>query len=61
METGKQPENEIWQKYGKHGISGDIANYVKQAENARKIENLREPGNQNEIEVMKTDAESNGE
>ena len=38
-----------------------MANYVKQAENARKIENFMEPGNRNEIEVMKTDVESNGE
>ena len=38
-----------------------MANYVKQEENDGKIGNLMEPGNQNEIEVMKTDVEDDGE
>ena len=59
METGKQPENEIRRKYRKFGISGNIERYVKQEENARN--SLMEPGNQNKIEVMKTNVEDNGE
>ena len=64
VESGKQPENEIRQKHAKYrkfGISGSMAKYVKQEENARKIGNLMEPGNRNEIEVMKMDVELNGE
>ena len=34
---------------------------MKQEENDGRIENVREPGNRNEIEVMKLDGESNGE
>ena len=61
MESGKQPGKEIRQKYRKHRISGNMATYVKQEENVRKIGNLMEPGNRNKIKVMKMDVESNGE
>ena len=61
MEARKQPGNEIQQKFKTHGISGNKANYVKQEENDGKIGNLMELGNQNEIKVMKTDEEDDGE
>ena len=60
METGKQLGNKIRQKYRKFGISGNMAKYVKQEENGGKIKNLMEPGDENEIEMMKTDVESDG-
>ena len=40
IESRKQLENEIWQKYG---ISGNMAKYVKQEENAGKNGNLTNP------------------
>ena len=57
-ETGKHPENETPRKFKK---SGNMAKYVKQAGNAGKNGNLREPGNQNKIKLMKTHEESDGE
>ena len=58
MESGKQPENEIIQKYRKFGIS-DIR-YVKQA-NTGKNGNVVEPGKENKAEMMKKDVESDGD
>ena len=53
METGKQPENEIIQKYRKYGISGNMTKDVKQAENVGKNGNVAEPGHENKSEMMK--------
>ena len=61
METRKQPGNEIRRKFKKYGLRQKERYYVKEEENDGKIENLREPGNRNEIEVKKSDVESNGE
>ena len=60
MESGKQPGKEIRRKYKKHGISGNMANYVKKEENAGKNGNLIEPGDENEIVMMKKGIESDG-
>ena len=38
IESGKQTGKEIRRKYKKHGISGKMANYVKQEENDGKSE-----------------------
>ena len=61
MQTGKPPENKIQRKYKKYGISGNMAKYVKQEENAGKNGNLMKPGKENETELIKTDVESVGE
>jgi len=61
METRNQPGNEIRRKFKKYGLRQKERYYVKEEENDGKIENLREPGNRNEIKVMKSDVESNGE
>ena len=54
LESGKQPGNEIRQKYRKFGISGNMAIYVKHEKNTGQIENLMERGDENEYEMMKT-------
>ena len=60
METGKQPENEIRQKYKKYKLK-KMGKYGKQEGNGGNIGNCMEPGNQNEIKLMKIDGEFNGE
>ena len=61
METRKQPGHEIRRKFKKYRLRQKERYYVKEEENDGKTKNLREPGNRNEIEVMKSDVESNGE
>ena len=61
METRIQPGKEKSRKYKKYERSGNMAKDVKKDENDGKIENVREPGNRNEIEVMKSDLEYDGE
>ena len=55
METRKQPGKKSRRKYGKHGISGNMPNYVKKRKMLEKIR-----GNQ-AIEVIETDVELNRE
>ena len=61
MEPGKQAGKEIRRKYKKHGISGNMVNYVKKEENAGKDEYLIEPGDENKIDTIKKDIGSDGE
>ena len=51
MKSGKNTEN---------SETGNMAKYVKQEENSRKIVNLMEPGNQNKIKLMKMNKEDGG-
>merc|ERR1712238_305170 len=60
METNNQPGKEKSRKYKKYERSGNMAKDVKKDENGGKIGNLMEPGNRNEIKLMKTDGKSNG-
>ena len=61
IESEKQPGNEKTRKYKKYKRSRNMAKDVKKDENDGKIENVRKPGNRNEIEVMKSDVEYDGE
>ena len=61
MESGKQTGKEIRRKYRKHGISGNMVNYVKEEENTGKNGYLIEPGDENKIDTMKKDVGSDGE
>ena len=61
MEKGNQPGKKIRQKYKKYGLKKMEKYYVNREENAGKIENWMEPGDENEIETMKKDIGSDGE
>ena len=58
METRNQLGKEKSRKYKKYERSGNMAKDVKKDKIGGKIDNLMEPGNPNEIKLMKTDRES---
>ena len=55
METRNQTGKEKSRKSKKYERSGNMAKDVKKDENGQKVGNLMEPGNRNEIKLMKTD------
>ena len=57
METGKQPENKIQRKYKKYGHKNMEKSYIKEGKYTGRIKNWMEPGNQNQIKLMKKDVE----
>ena len=60
MEPVKQPGNKIRQKYRKFGLKKMEKN-MKEGNYTGKIQNLMEPGNENENEMTKTKVEYDGE
>ena len=60
MESGKQPENKIRQKYRRYGLKNMEKN-KKAGKNTSKIINLMKPGDKNENEMMKNNVKYNGE
>ena len=60
METRNQPGKEKSRKSKKYKRSRNMAKDMKKDKIGGKIDNLMEPGNPNEIKLMKTDRESDG-